>query len=550
MEIFSNLVFVTYVCFVERKLSALSIFKRCLLRSLSKRFFAIEVSAASAQEITDALVIFSVVFLIHMVIADWGGLLILQRVVGTRFETPSFLYFWGVALVVFSIRRIVEQRRERTKRVAAEQYAYVVSTRDPLTQLPNRRQFQSDLSAALKSSNNTISILLLGLDQFRKLKEVYGHIGCDEVLLQIGSRIRECAKSGEILARVGDDEFVLCLAGADSETAHRVARSLVEAVKKPVQVGMEHHSISATVGITQVGRGHMTVDELLRCAHVALSRARNTHVECCFFDPKMDAHVRAQSLLERDLRAAIGGYDIRPYYQPIVDLKSKRIVSFESLARWFHPTNGLVTPDKFIPIAEELGLIDMLSGQLFGDACRDAATWPEHISLSFNFSPTQLNDENFAQDVLNILSDTGLPAFRLEAEITESALVTDFEATRRVISTLRSAGVRIVIDDFGTGYSGLSHLYELQFDKLKIDKRFIQEFGKSAESDTFMSAVFGLCKGLDLCITAEGIETHAQADAALRNGAHQGQGFLFGEAVSADAVLQLLSGSRPAELVA
>jgi diguanylate cyclase (GGDEF)-like protein len=485
-----------------------------------------------------------------MAIADWGGLLILQKVLGTQIETPSFLYFCGVALVVFSIRRIVDQRRERMKRVAAEQHAYAVSTRDPLTQLPNRRQFQSDVSAALKSSKNMMSVLLLGLNQFRKLNEVYGHLGCDEALLQIGSRIRDCANSGDIFARIGDDEFALCLAGADPETARRVACSLVEIVKKPVQIGIEHHSIGASVGITQAGRGHMTVDELLRCAHVALSRARNTHIEYCFFDPKMDAHVRERSLLERDLRAAIGGYDIRPYYQPIVDLKSRRIVSFESLARWHHPMSGLVPPDTFIPLAEELGLMDMLSGQLFGDACRDAATWPEYISLSFNFSPSQLSHRNFANEILTVLSDVGLPAYRLEAEITESALVADLEATRHAIQTLRNSGVRIVIDDFGTGYSSLYHLYELRFDELKIDKRFIQELGTSTESDVFIRAIIGLCKGLDLRVTAEGIETNAQAEAAFRHGAHQAQGFLFSEAVPASAVLQLISGSLPAQLVA
>ena len=520
------------------------------MSNLSKRFFAIDLSATSAREITDALVIFSMSLITYKIVADWRGLLILEEVLGTQIKTPSFLYFCSVALIVFSVRRIWDQRRERAKRVAAEQHAYAVSTRDPLTQLPNRRQFQSDVSAALKNSNNMMSVLLLGLDQFKKLNEVYGHLGCDEALSQIGSRIRDRAASGDIFARIGDDEFALCLAGADPETARRVACSLIEIVKKPVQIGIEHNSIGASVGIAQAGRGHMTVDDLLRCAHVALSRARNSHVDCCFFDPKMDAHVRERSLLEKDLRAAIGGYDIRPYYQPIVDLKSRRIVSFESLARWHRPTSGLVSPETFIPLAEELGLIDMLSGQLFGDACRDAATWPEDISLSFNFSPSQLSDRNFAEDVLTILRDTGLPTYRFEAEITESALVADLEATRHAIQTLRNSGVRIVIDDFGTGYASLYHLYELRFDKLKIDKRFIQELGTSAESDIFMRAIIGLCKGLDLRVTAEGVETEAQAEAAFQHGAHQAQGFLFSKAVPASAVSELLSGSLTTRLVA
>jgi EAL domain-containing protein (putative c-di-GMP-specific phosphodiesterase class I) len=264
----------------------------------------------------------------------------------------------------------------------------------------------------------------------------------------------------------------------------------------------------------------------------------------------MDAHVRERSLMEKDLRAAIGGDEIQSYYQPIVDLKSGQIVGFECLARWHHPLSGLIPPDTFIPLAEELGLMDLVSGQLFGDACRDALNWPDNISLSFNFSPSQLSDRSFAEAVLGVLSDIGLPAHRLEAEITEGALVTDLAATRHAIQTLRNSGVRIVIDDFGTGYSSLYHLYELRFDKLKIDRRFIQGLGVNAESDVFMRAIIGLCKGLNLCVTAEGVETEGQAVAALRHGAHQAQGFLFGKAVPASAVLQLLAAPEPSRLIA
>jgi diguanylate cyclase (GGDEF)-like protein len=511
----------------------------------SKRFFAFELSAAVAREITDALVIFSISIISYMAVADWGGLSILHEVFGTRVEKPSFLYFCGMALVLFSIRRIGDQRRERAKRLAAEHHAHTISMRDPLTQLPNRRQFQNDVSNALKSSSNKMSVLLMGLDQFKKLNEMYGHLGCDEALLQVGSRIRDCANSGDIFARIGDDEFALCLAGGDPETARKIACSLVEIVKKPVQIGIDQHNIGASVGIAQAGRGHVTVDELLRCAHIALSRARNSHTEYCFFDPKMDAHIRERSLLEKDLRAAIGGDAIRPYYQPIVDLKSGRIVSFESLGRWHNPVSGLILPDTFIPLAEELGMLDIVSGQLFGDACRDAVTWPDDVSLTFNFSPSQLSDRTFASAVLTVLNDTGLPAHRLEAEITESALVEDLEATRYAIQALRNSGVRIAIDDFGTGYSSLYHLYELRFDKLKIDRRFIRELATSGESQIFMRAIIGLCKGLNLSVTAEGVETEAQAVAAFQHGVHQAQGFLYSKAVPAAGVLPLLSVSAP-----
>ncbi len=515
----------------------------------AKRVLAIGPSAAFAREITDALVIFSISVVAYMALANWGGLSVLDRILGVEIQSPSFLYFFGVALVLFSMRRIGDQRSERARRLAAELDVKTLAMRDPLTQLPNRRQFQDDLSTALKTSDNKMSVLLLGLSQFKKLNEVYGHLGCDEALVQIGARVRDFATPGDIFARIGDDEFALCLAGGDPEQARKVACSLIERIKKPVQIGIEQTSIGASVGIAQAGRGHVTVDELLRCAHVALSRARTIHTEYCFFDPKMDAHIRERSLLEKDLRAAIGGDAIQPYYQPIVDLKTRRIVSFESLARWHNPVSGLILPDTFIPLAEELGLLDAVSGQLFGDACRDAVNWPDDVSLTFNFSPSQLADRSFADAILAVLHDTGFPPHRLEAEITESALVEDLEATRRAIQTLRNAGVRIVIDDFGTGYSSLYHLYELRFDKLKIDRRFVQELVVTGESAVFIRAMVGLCRGLNLSVTAEGVETEAQAAAALEHGVDQAQGFLFGRAVPGSEVPKLLAAG-PVRLAA
>ncbi|MGB7078387.1 MAG: GGDEF and EAL domain-containing protein [Xanthobacteraceae bacterium] len=505
-------------------------------------------SVPFARELTDTLVIFSICMVAYKVLADWGGMAALDFLLGTHSGRPSFLYFFGIALVLFSFRRMGDQRSERTKRLAAELNAQTATMRDPLTQLPNRRQFQADVSAALKDADNKMSVLLLGLDQFKKLNEVYGHLGCDEALLQIGARIRERAAPGDIFARIGDDEFALCLVRGDPDYARRVACTLVEAVRQPVQIGIEAHGVGASVGIAQTGRGHATVDELLRCAHVALSRARSQHIEYCFFDPKMDAHIRERSLLEKDLRMAVGGHALRPYYQPIVDLKTRRIVSFESLARWHNPVTGLILPDTFIPLAEEIGILDIISGQLFGDACRHAVTWPEDISLTFNFSPSQFSDRSFADAILTVLHETGFPAPRLEVEITESALVEDLEATRHAIQTLRNAGVRIVIDDFGTGYSSLYHLYELRFDKLKIDKRFIQELVTTGESAVFIRAMVGLSRGLNLAVTAEGVETEAQAAAALEHGVDQGQGYLFGKAIPADQVLPLLAA--PNELAA
>ena len=498
------------------------------------RLFAINLPPTELREITDALVILSISVITYLA-TNW---IVVDGVFGMPQVRPSI--FVGIALATFCIRRIRDQRRERNQRLAAEHRAHTLLVRDPLTQLPNRRLFETEISIALKSGNRPI-ILLLGLEEFKELDALYGRVGCDAALCQVAERIREADTPADLIARIADDEFALCFERADLEIVGRIAVALVQGIKKPVQIGIEYHSIGAKMGIVQADRDQTSVEELLRCAHVALSTARNKKVECCLFDPGMDEVVQERSVLEKDFRAALDANQIRSYYQPIVEVKSKRIVGFESLARWIHPVRGLISPNTFIPLAEELGLMTQLSGQLFADACRTAVTWPNDISLSFNFSPLQLSNRNLPAAIQRVLDDTGMPPYRLEVEVTESALVTDLGATRDVLQMLRDSGVRIVIDDFGTGYSSLYHLYELRFDKLKIDRHFIRELGASEESDIFTRAIIGLSNGLELCVTAEGVETDAQLEVLSKLGAHQAQGFLFGKAMPASEVAQLLS---------
>jgi diguanylate cyclase (GGDEF)-like protein len=503
---------------------------------------AIDFPSTGLREISDGFVILSISIITYFA-TNW---IVVENVFEVQLVRPSI--FVGVALATFGIRRIRDQRHERNQRLAAEHRAHVLSVRDPLTQLPNWRQFETEVSNALSIGKRPV-IALLGLNNFKKLDDFYGRLGCDAAVCQVAARIRDGVTPSNLVARVADDEFALCFEHTDLEMMGRFALALVQSIKEPIRIGIEHHSISACVGIVQADHDSMTVGELLRCAHVALTSARNTKAECCVFDPTMDALVHDRSVLERDLRAALGGDQIRPYYQPIVDVKSKCIVGFESLARWDHPVRGFISPDTFIPLAEELGLMDHLSGQLFGDACRNAATWPDHISLSFNFSPTQLNNRNLPAAIQTVLDDTGLPAHRLEIEVTESAVVTDLGVARDVLQMLRSSGVRIVIDDFGTGFSSLYHLSELRFDKLKIDKHFIHKLGATEDSEVFTRAIIRLSDALDLCVTAEGVETDAQLKALSQLGAHQAQGLLFGQAIPAWEVAQLLSG-RPGQLAA
>ena len=375
---------------------------------------------------------------------------------------------------------------------------------------------------------------MIGLDKFYNVDDLYGRLGSDAALCQVAARIGHSGTRSELIARIADDEFALFFEHNDLETVHSIAVGLVRSIEEPVQLGMEYHRIGANVGIAQADCDSMTAEELLRCAHIALSEARNTNRE-------MDALIQEESILEKDFRTALSREEIRSYFQPIVDIKSKGIVGFESLARWNHPVKGDISPAAFIPLAEELGLLDDLSGQLFADACRSAANWPEDISLAFNFSPSQLTNRHLPAAIKSVLDKTGLPAHRLEVEVTERGLVTDLGAVRDVLQMLRNFGVRIGIDDFGTGYSSLYHLYKLRFDKLKIDKHFIKELGSGEENDLFLRAMIGLSHGLDLCVAAEGVETDAQVEALSRLGAHQVQGFLFGKAIPPWEVAQLLS---------
>jgi len=254
--------------------------------------------------------------------------------------------------------------------------------------------------------------------------------------------------------------------------------------------------------------------------------------------------------IERGLRAALPKNAITPYYQPVVSLKNNAIVGFEMLARWDSPDFGAVSPDVFISIAEETGLIKELGDRLLRQACRDAKHWPPHLELAVNISPRQLHDKTLGLRILSILAETGFSPHRLEIEITESALVGDIDIARQVIGDLRSAGVRIALDDFGTGYATLSQLVALRFDKIKIDRSFIGRLGKDSDSTVIVRAIIALVQGLGLTATAEGIEEAAQCGALRAYGCDQGQGFLFSEALSAREVPRLLATPLPASSVA
>ncbi len=435
--------------------------------------------------------------------------------------------FFGIASAVFGVRRLADQYTERKHRLAAEQNANSLSLRDPLTSLPNRRRLEHELGHLPEAADAKPTILLIGLKRLGAINNVHGHAGVDAVLSQVAARLRRAVEGIGFLARIGDDVFAVLISGQDADRATRVATALVDCINQPVQIGTRQYMVGAHVGIAQDNAENRIVRDLLRRARIALDRAMARDIDCCFFDPEMDAYIRSRSLLEQEFRSALRADAIRLYYQPIIDLRSGKIVSFEALARWNHPDRGFISPESFIPLTEHMGLMDSLSGQLFGDACREALTWPEHISLSFNFSPSQLSDPFFGEAILQVLEETGFPPYRLEAEVTESALITDFAIVRQIMKTLVSAGVSIVMDGFGTGCSSLRHVRELRFDKIKIDRSFVTEISGNADCGAIVSAVASLGRSLSIHTVAVGIETEDQLALVRAAGCTHGQGYLF-----------------------
>ncbi|HEY4265046.1 MAG TPA: EAL domain-containing protein [Micropepsaceae bacterium] len=456
---------------------------------------------------------------------------------------------FAAGMLIFAGRRYQEQKREMARRIAAEREARTLALHDALTGLPNRRQFDSALKAAIAAmprAGACHAVFLLDLNGFKKVNDVHGHGAGDEVLVQVAGRLSKAMREGDLIARFGGDEFaVLAPQLSSAEDATTIALRIIDALKEPVATGLAQHRIGTGIGIALIPQDSDAAEDILRKADIALYRAKTAGMSALrFFEEEMDARVQERDFLENELRAAIGTAALRPYYQPIEDLNTKRIVGFEALARWTHATAGEISPERFIPIAEDCGLIGELSDYLFRQACRDAIAWPGDITLSFNISPAQLRDRTLGLRVLAILGETGLSPRRLELEITESALVRDMEAAQETLGALRQSGIRIALDDFGTGYSSLYHLRNFKLDKIKIDRSFIEKMSTDRESETIVRALVGLGTGLSLTVTAEGVENKGQQMQLIAEGCQQAQGFLFSEALPQAGAMELLKGRQ------
>jgi diguanylate cyclase (GGDEF)-like protein len=447
--------------------------------------------------------------------------------------------------LVWAMLRLFQERRETARRAAAEHEIRTLAFHDPLTGLPNRRQFDEALKAGVAAppgADTAHGVLMLDLNGFKNVNDVYGHAVGDEVLIHVAGRLMRAVRHGDMVARLGGDEFaVLATQLSGPEAATGLALRIIDELSPTVIAGEREHNIGAAIGIALTPQDGTDPAELMRKADVALYRAKGLGRSAMrFFEPEMDVHARERDHMERELRQAVDAELIAPFYQPLVDLKTGRVQEFEALARWTHPQMGSIEPSRFIPLAEDCGLIARLTDMLFARACDDAIEWPADVTLAFNISPVLLHDPGFPLRIMAALGRSGLQPQRLELEITESALVRDLDAAQSVLGALRAAGIRIALDDFGTGYSSLYHLRNFKLDKIKIDRSFIDAMAVDPDSAAIVRALVGLGAGLGLDVTAEGVETEEQRQLLAAQGCVQGQGFLYSEAVGAADALALL----------
>lgn len=454
-----------------------------------------------------------------------------------------------VGLILFGVRRLLEMRREIKARQHAEDRAQHLALADALTGLPNRRQFGNRLLASLggpgypsgAGGNDSFALMMIDLDRFKPVNDVFGHGVGDKVLIAFAKRASAIIGTGAMLARFGGDEFALLLPAADTDEPARVARRLLALFERPFDIDDVQVTLGASIGISMAPQDATDPEELVRRADIALYRAKmNGRGSFCFFEADMDAQVQKRARIERDLRKAIADGTVRPHYQPIVDLKSGLIIGFEALARWDHPEFGQLEPEQFIGIAEDGGLIIPLSAHLLRIAARDATQWPVDTKLCFNISRVQLADPLMVLRILQILGETGLSPTRLEVEISEQVLVGDIVAAKEAFAAFHTAGVRIALDDFGTGNSSLQHLRTCHFDRLKIDRSFVMSMAGSEEATSLVNAILGLSKALGLPVTAEGIENEALIEQLHEGGCSEGQGFRFSEAVPQEEAIRML----------
>lgn len=440
-----------------------------------------------------------------------------------------------------SFNRMVQEIDDRERRIAR------LAFNDVLTGLPNRTMFQQQLDLHLRTMEGSESIFALhclGLDHFKSINDTLGHAVGDALLVEAAKRMCEVAK-GCFVGRLGGDEFVIIqMIHRNRDEIDKLARALIDKVQMPMTI--EGHDIvaSTSIGIAIAREDGRDAETLLRSADLALDRAKDAgRGTFFFFEESLNKAAQERRQIETDLRHAIEHGELELYFQPLFDLEANQIGSFEALMRWNHPTRGLISPVDFIPIAEDTGLIVPMGAWAMQEACRHAMHWPEHIRVAVNVSSVQFHRPGLESIVLQALAKSGLAPNRLEIEITESIFLAGSEATLKVLHSLRGLGIRIALDDFGTGYSSLSYLQQFPFDKLKIDRSFIQDLLSRPGAIAVVKAITDLAAAMGMETTAEGVEETAQLEELRAQGCSSVQGFLFSRPVRASAIEAMLEAA-------
>lgn len=453
----------------------------------------------------------------------------------------------NIALILLVWRRTANLSSEVDVYRQAEVRAKHLAITDPLTNLFNRRAVKdktADLSARASRRGKTTAFMMLDLDGFKKINDLYGHDCGDQLLREMADRMRDTVPPSSILARLGGDEFGICMVFEPEfpETVDRVAEDLIEALARPVALGDIDHSVTASIGIARPEIDCESIDMLIRRADIALYAAKkNGRNGFCWFENGMEIELRTRNSLEADIRAAIPNGEFVPYFEQQIDLATGKLAGFEMLARWVSPVRGLISPDEFIPVAEDCGMIGDLSLSIIRQAMLEAKHWDPELTISVNISPVQLKDPWLAQKIVKLLVETGFPANRLEVEITESSLFKNLSLAQSIVGSLKNQGIQIALDDFGTGYSSLAHLRALPFDRIKIDRSFVATMLENTESAAIVSAITGLGASLSVPITAEGIEDEALIEKLHALGCTKGQGWYYGQPMSVEQVTAMLS---------
>jgi diguanylate cyclase (GGDEF)-like protein len=457
----------------------------------------------------------------------------------------------AMASITHNVHRVL--RESIASAETSEQLARkmeVLAHTDVVTGLTNRAGLNHLMVEAMMSvpTDKMLAIFWLDLDRFKEVNDLLGHQTGDKVLMETAARLTGVMPDGAIIARFGGDEFTIVCEVADRRVAERLASEVHAELMRPIRIDGDRLEVGASIGVALLPEDGTDADTLMQNADLALYHAKvNGRKQTRFYDNSMSRNLARKREIEAELRAAIQKDELSIFFQPIVDLETGRIKTFEALVRWFHPEKGELRPDEFIPVAEDSGLIVTLGNWITVQAARAAAQWPEDVTLAVNLSPLQIKAPGASLGILNALREAKLPPERLELEVTESLFVDHSDATELFINELAAKGVRFAMDDFGTGYSSLGYINKYPFSKIKVDRSFVSGPDVGKKTEAIIRAVAEMGAQLEMSIVAEGLETIEQVQAVREAGCTLGQGYYFSRAVPDYLAAMLLAQERESE---